>query len=980
MAEEKMSAKETEKLINSLTEDNYNFYKKVSDDRLYNGLDETTARFYEKHRQEFEDKDNFFDEEKARQNARKQAEATIGVKDTEINQPGVEPDDPEMEESTENFQNGGVGMNEFEFETGENPPQVTAEQQQGEQTTETEKVETAEQYDEITEETQQEESTEQTATENQQGESTEQTADETQQETTEPAPEQSSADMGANPFLSYLASEFSKEDDESSLNNNAMIDSLIKAVGFSENEIKHINEKGLKTMPGRLATAVQYGKINDGTFVDRLFALEQGELDQFPIGFWQNIVKSEAFRGKQLPAQQAYMARIFGSLNMKGQGLEALQNIDPDTVAINHDAYKELFSRYIELNAGSKEQADKLKADLDGILSGKIKAVINNVPEINKDQNLKYNFPPVKIDGGLGIDESKKILNYFNDTKLLNESIAEQRKEHPNLSPEELYIALAERKMRALGSALFQDGKISEQTKNNYHAMTDDYAKNTPRGRLATAIVNGSKNYGQNVSKVKKLAATTVIRQGLTLGGQQVWGNFFKGAMPGMGGMVSAVMTLGEVAMKLKKAKEAGILTPEMKKQIWLEAAPRLASAAVSITLGILIQPPSPLSRMISGPLAAIASTITKGVISAVQNHNKEGIKGVLKEVGAQFRDKNNKRAIVAAGVGALFGNFMSSEKGQEITNKILSGTAVGRGVTGIMGNIKGLFSNKKDAGDELNFGGGSAEQTAGLESGDGGVTADGGTAMGDGGVVPDGGGGLNTDELGADPLLEQFPTGYIKTPDGDIVPLTLANQANAPVGSTFVRSDESTGILDKIDNKWAEKGGTFTDAETGAGAETLDTETTETDLTGDNSLSAAESPNLDLPQNNPEVSAAPPPVPLAETEAIETPTLAEQSSSLENAEMPINQTPFIGSKADGVIENQDPNLGTETGAGVEESGTEFSQDEPTLPTQESIGDEPELNTETVNVGSGNVTRTVVQDGNMTERTTLYADGTKATV
>ena len=444
-----------------------------------------------------------------------------------------------------------------------------------------------------------------------------------------------------NPLLLSLCKTFEKADETGLY----MADTIMLALGFASSEVALVGQHGVQDVAGLIGEKVKYEDLNDAQLINGLFNLEQEYLDQMPISFYADLVKCPAFSYADKDKQN----QIFGKI-LKTIGIESFDNLDkiePDKVAYNHKAIKDIFGAYFAINAKDKNQEGELNQFLNSTINEKLQQVLDNAPELNADPEKRNNLLNL-VDKHKGdyYQAADEVLGMFNDTKALQD---EQLNSVALGSSGEYYhpvsnakTVLAEYKLGAYAEAGKALGIINEKNAENI-TLINPKDKDKHEAQFITMAKNTMANFAkpQNIAKI---ATRTIATQAITRGISHLVG----GAVPGVGAAVCLAMKLGECGKRIFKDKE----NP---KEVFAQSAADLARGA--ITVGLSFTPVMP----IAGPIAAVAATAIRGVQAA----HKEGLKvgkGFFKRVVKEFTKKSNlinlglSTAGAAIGIGARAG------------------------------------------------------------------------------------------------------------------------------------------------------------------------------------------------------------------------------------------------------------------------------------------------------------------------------------
>ncbi len=482
-------------------------------------------------------------------------------------------------------------------------------------------------------------------------------------------------------LFGYLTDIFNDKDNENGL---IIIDTIMKACGFDDDEKETVNKKGLKEVSDIINHKILAGDLTSKKFLDQLFALPQDDLDQLPIEYFALIVKSDTFnKDFSKDEKNKILGRIFHTI-----GLDSVHNLDiaePEKVAYNCDYYRDIYQAFYALNKTSDAQEQALISVVDTILDKKMQEMLDKAPDLaaNSHHALEDAMNlSAKHKGDLD-KAADEVLNSFDDTKDFAKSVTGflatngLNKKYEQYSFKTAKAVLAQYKLGAWARAAAklelrvvsrEDGEksstdISIDEKDVEKFSVVDPAKNK---KSINRLINAARNVVANFTKPQKLVrlgfrttATQLVTKGIA--------HFTEAAIPWVGAAVGLVMTISETAIKAKQEKKKPVAARKTTADIWKEAAPDLARGVITVggsAIGL---------GFISGPIATLASNFVKS-LQVAHNEGLTAGHGFWKRVGKEMLSKKNLVNLGFSIAGAATGKAIKEAGGLSgIWNKITS-------------------------------------------------------------------------------------------------------------------------------------------------------------------------------------------------------------------------------------------------------------------------------------------------------------------
>ncbi|MCQ2382579.1 MAG: hypothetical protein MJ060_01935, partial [Clostridia bacterium] len=466
-------------------------------------------------------------------------------------------------------------------------------------------------------------------------------------------------------LFGYLTDIFSDKDNENGL---IIIDTIMKACGFDDDEKETVNKKGLKEVSDIIKHKIIDGNLTSKKFLDQLFDLSQDGLDQLPIEYFALIVKSDTFNKEfSKNKKNEILKKIAGTVGINVDDVNSLKDVSPESVAYNSEHYRAIFQAYHEINdkrarySGpnpkciGKTRADIKNQLVDHNIKNKMQEMVDKAPGLKSNPNKVGDLMNLSAKHKGKLDKAAdEVLNSFADTVYLSEAEALKgvtafsatnglNKKYEQYSFKTAKAVLAQYKLGAFARAAAELGTIQCFEKGNRATSTSagtrlvtqsdiekfsvvDPAKND---KPVNRLINASRNVVANFTKPQNLARLgfrTTITRAVTQG----ISHFSEAAFPWVGAAVGLAMTVGDTLIKIGKEKEKPVAARKTTADIWKEAAPDLARGAVVLGASAVG------ASFIAAPIATVASNFVK----SLQVAHKEGLTakhGFWKRVGKEM-------------------------------------------------------------------------------------------------------------------------------------------------------------------------------------------------------------------------------------------------------------------------------------------------------------------------------------------------------
>lgn len=421
---------------------------------------------------------------------------------------------------------------------------------------------------------------------------------------------------------------------------------ILLACGFTPGMVKALANHGYQQLPALIDQEVDAGRLDDTSFINKLFTLGQDDLDQLPISLYADLVQSEAFQALGPDAQNAIFSKIFTTLKI--EGFTSLDKIPAERVAYNHASYQAILHAFFALNKQSDQELQENDQQVTQIIDTKLQAMLDKAPDLDKQMlALKAAPAPAKEPTEI-VAAAETVLATFTDTQGISQANLQDlglgktfNQAAPNAK-----VVLAEYKLGAYAAAAQAKGLLSKADATRDYTLVpaetavaakDPAEKAAPQPSAVAQFVKAGKDALANFAKPQNLAKLG-FRQVAT----KAVAHFVEGVIPNVGAAVGLAMKLGECGRKILKEKKSA-------KEVFQTAAPDLVRGVV--TLGASFTPIAPLA----GPLGTVASVAAKGIQAA----RAEGLKmgpAFLKRVAQEFKKKENLINLGASALGAAVG------------------------------------------------------------------------------------------------------------------------------------------------------------------------------------------------------------------------------------------------------------------------------------------------------------------------------------
>ncbi len=323
--------------------------------------------------------------------------------------------------------------------------------------------------------------------------------------------------------------------------------------------------------------------------------------------------------------------------------LNQLDQIDPDKVAYNHEAYSVILKQLTSLQTKNPAEVKESGREVDRFIGEKLQAVLDNAPELTNNPEKRDGLNLAEKYNGDINAAAEEALSYFEDTKDLKKIDIKAlglSKNFEKYSVTTAKAVLAEYKLDAYRRAAVAKNVIKEDDAKKYTILLPE-KKQKKINKPVNQFINTCKNALANFAKPQNLAKLG-FRQVATKGLQRLVehsAHLIEDASPSalageafpipcIGGIVGFAMKFGECCKKILKDKQK-------KQDVFRQAAPELARGLVNIVASL-----SPVA-VAAGPIAAVASVAVKGIQKAHEEGFKIG-KGFFKRALKEFTRKDN--------------------------------------------------------------------------------------------------------------------------------------------------------------------------------------------------------------------------------------------------------------------------------------------------------------------------------------------------
>ena len=193
-------------------------------------------------------------------------------------------------------------------------------------------------------------------------------------------------------------------------------ETIMLACGLSEEEVESISRKGLKEVPNIIQQKIDNGELTDEQFLKKLFSLELHDLEQLPISFYAEVVKSKALKTFGKDEQEYIFSAIFKTLGI--DDVKDIANMEAEKVAYNHQYYKDIVKAYVEINPEFAQQRKDDEAFY--LIDNKLQEMLDKAPVLTNNPKQLKNFAPYKgVNGHNGNleENTEAVLALFEDSK-----------------------------------------------------------------------------------------------------------------------------------------------------------------------------------------------------------------------------------------------------------------------------------------------------------------------------------------------------------------------------------------------------------------------------------------------------------------------------------------------------------------------------------------------------------------------------------